>query len=394
MSGPLIDWTSGETSVSLGKQTPDAINIADALARYRAPIEQGMREALANAAHATRRAEATEALRLPLYGQIDYHLGWRNADFTPSEGNRGKLLRPSLTLLAAGLAGGDAAVARALPAAVAIELIHNFSLIHDDIEDGDEERHHRPTLWRVWGQPQAINTGDALFSLARMRLLEMARLGVDPSLALRLAAQVDAVCLELCEGQYLDMSFEARSDVTAAMYLDMIARKTAALMRCATELGARIGAPDDEALGERLSAFGQALGLAFQIRDDVLGIWQAKEQGKSAAGDLRRKKMSLPVIHAFDHASGDDRAALKAIYATPGPANAEQITQALDILERSGSRTRAFDALSEQLALARESLDAAIALAAARPNSDSQAIAIAGAALQAFITYISADAGA
>lgn len=380
--------------MSLGKQTPDAIGIADALARFRAQIEQGMRAALADAAQTTRRAEATETLRSSLYGQIDYHLGWRNADFTPSEGNRGKLLRPSLTLLAAELAGGDTAATRALPAAVAVELIHNFSLIHDDIEDGDEERHHRPTLWRVWGQPQAINTGDALFSLARMRLLELAQQGVDPALTLRLVGQVDAVCLELCEGQHLDMSYEGHDNVTVAMYLDMIARKTAALMRCSTELGARIAAPDDEALSERMSAFGQALGLAFQIRDDVLGIWQAQELGKSAAGDIRRKKMTLPVIHALEHASDNDRAALKAIYSATGPATAEQIAQALAILERSGSRARALDALSEQLAIARESLDTAITLAQARPASDPRATADAGAALGAFLAYISADAGA
>src|SRR6185437_4776037 len=279
----------------------------------RASIEQGMQEALASAARVTTRATATEELRASLYGQMDYHLGWRDASFIPSQGHRGKLLRPTLTLLAAELAGGSDAVTRALPAAVSVELVHNFSLIHDDIEDGDEERHHRPTLWRLWGQAQAINTGDALFALARMQLLGLVRRGVDPALTLSLAERLDAVCLELCEGQHLDMSFEARRDVTVAMYLDMIARKTAALMRCATELGGRIGAPADAQLGERLGAFGLALGLVFQIRDDLLGIWQAQELGKSAAGDVRRKKMSLPVIHALEHADQRDRAALTRI---------------------------------------------------------------------------------
>jgi geranylgeranyl diphosphate synthase type I len=377
--------------VTLGKNALQSTGIAAVLDRYRAPIEQGMREALATAARTTTRAAATEELRASLYDQIDYHLGWRDASFTPSQGHRGKLLRPTLTLLAAELAGGAEAVARALPAAVSIELIHNFSLIHDDIEDGDEERHHRPTLWRLWGQAQAINTGDALFSLARMQLLGLARRGVDPALALALAEQVDAVCLELCEGQHLDMRFEARRDVSVAMYLDMIARKTAALMRCATELGGRIGAPAEAALGERLGAFGQALGLAFQIRDDLLGIWQAKELGKTAAGDVRRKKMSLPVIHALEHADQRDRAALTRIYFRRGPASDEQITQALDILERSGARTRAHDALREQIDLARASLDAALTLAQRRPASDAR---VAADALGEFLAYISADAGA
>jgi geranylgeranyl diphosphate synthase type I len=380
--------------VTLGKKALQSTDIAAVLDRRRALIEQGMRAAIAASAQTTTHAAVTKELRASLYGQMDYHLGWRDATFAPSQGNRGKLLRPTLTLLAAELAGGEAAVERALPAAVAVELIHNFSLIHDDIEDGDESRHHRPTLWRIWGQPQAINTGDALFALARMQLLGLARRGVDAALTLRLAEQVDAVCLELCEGQHLDMSFEARRDVTVAMYLDMIARKTAALMRCATELGGRIGAPDDEALGERLGAFGQALGLAFQIRDDLLGIWQAQELGKSAAGDVRRKKMSLPVIHALEHANPQDHAALARIYFRPGPAKDEQITQALDILERSGARERAIEALREQLALTRAALDDALALAQTLPDNDARVASAAADALGEFVAYISADAGA
>ncbi|HEX8995984.1 MAG TPA: polyprenyl synthetase family protein [Ktedonobacterales bacterium] len=377
--------------MTLGKHALQSTDIAAVLDRYRGPIEQALREALTSSARATTRAAATEALLSTLYGQIEYHLGWRDARFNAIQGNPGKMLRPTLTLLAAELAGGSPAIERAMPAAVSIELIHNFSLIHDDIEDGDEERRHRATLWRLWGQAQAINTGDALFSLARMQLLGMARRGVDAALTLRLAEQVDGVCLELCEGQHLDMSFEARRDVTVAMYLDMIARKTAALMRCATEVGGRVGAPEDEELGDQLGAFGLALGLAFQIRDDLLGIWQAQELGKTAAGDVRRKKMSLPVIHALEHASDQDRDALQKIYFRPGPASDEQISEALDILERSGARTRAHEALREQLARARASLDAAIDLAERRSTGDSRE---AAQALGEFLSYIGADAGA
>lgn len=380
--------------MTLGKHALQSTDIAAVLERYRAPIEQGLRDALASSAQATTRAASTEALLSTLYGQIEYHLGWRDARFTLIQGNSGKLLRPTLTLLAAELAGGAQAVERAMPAAVTVELIHNFSLIHDDIEDGDEERRHRATLWRLWGQPQAINTGDALFSLARLQLLGLARRGVEPALILRLAEQVDTVCLELCEGQHLDMSFEARRNVTVAMYLDMIARKTAALMRCSTELGGRIGDPANEALGDRLGAFGLALGLAFQIRDDLLGIWQAQELGKTAAGDVRRKKMSLPVIHALEHASDQDRDALKRIYFRPGPASDEQITEALDILERSGARARAREALREQLALAQGALDAAIALAQRHEQGARDDASDPASALGEFLAYISADAGA
>lgn len=379
--------------MTLGKHALQSTDIAAVLDRYRAPIETGMREALAAAATATTPAAATEALRSSLYGQIDYHLGWRDATFKPSQGHRGKLLRPTLTLLAAELAGGDAAVIRALPAAVSVELIHNFSLIHDDIEDGDEMRHHRPTLWRNWGQAQAINTGDALFALARTQLLRLVERGVDAALTLRLAERLDTTCLELCEGQHLDMSFEGRRDVTVAMYLDMIARKTAALMRCGAELGGRIGAPADAALGARLGEFGRALGLGFQIRDDLLGIWKAQELGKSVAGDVRRKKMSLPIIHALEHAKPADRNALTRIYFRPGLADDDQIAAILEILERCGARARALEALREQLAIARTALDDALALAQRDARAaDQQTSASAAQALGEFVAYISADA--
>jgi geranylgeranyl diphosphate synthase, type I len=362
--------------------------IAEAVGRYRAKIEAGLRAAVSSAAESTPRAPESARTLASMYGQIEYHLGWRSADLSPEQGNPGKLLRPTLALLAAELVGGPEAVERALPAAVAVELIHNFSLIHDDIEDGDEARRRRPTLWKIWGQAQAINSGDALFSLARMRIWEMARLGVEPGLIVRLAGLVDQTCLELCEGQHLDMSFEGRREVTEAMYLDMIGRKTAALMSCAAEIGARIGAPEDEAPGDQLSAFGRALGLAFQLRDDVLGIWSAKDLGKSEAGDVRRKKMTLPVIHALERAVRADRDALAAIYAGSAPATDEQVTQALDILERSGARKRAYGALREQLDIATEALARARHATPARGASTGEA----GEALMSLVEFVRADA--
>jgi geranylgeranyl diphosphate synthase, type I len=248
-------------------------------------------------------------------------------------------------------------VRRALPAAVTVELIHNFSLVHDDIEDGDEERRHRPTLWKLWGVPQAINTGDGIFALARGGLWKLAERGVPAAVVVRLASLTDQTCLELCEGQYLDMSFEGRRDVTVDMYLDMIGRKTAALMACAMETGALLGAPDRMELGAAMARFGRALGLVFQLRDDLLGIWARQEElGKTPAGDLRRKKMSLPVIHALEHAGEDDAQALWSIYAEHGPATDQQIAQALAILLRTGARERVRGGIREQGALARAAL--------------------------------------
>ncbi len=356
-----------ESGVTVERVSPESVERA--LARHRSVISAGLQKSLSAV-----RADVhplTEAAPLldDFYGQIEYHLGWRHPDLTPAKHHPGKLLRPALVMfgceLAAGHAGADAPerderARRAVPAAVCVELIHNFSLVHDDIEDGDEERRHRPTLWKLWGLPQAVNTGDGIFAIARAALWRLADEGIDPRVLVRLAALVDRTCVELCEGQYLDMSYEGRLDVTEAMYLDMIGRKTASLMACSLEMGGRLGAPGDESVAAHLARFGRALGLAFQLRDDLLGIWAAEaELGKATAGDLRRKKMSLPVIAAFAHASAADQRTLRRIYGTKGEASAEQIEEVMGILERAGVRERVVEVLREQAAVARDALDAA-----------------------------------
>ena len=342
------------------------------LGRYRAQVNDELRAAVAQVNDELRAAASpTSPVRDALaefQGQIDYHFGWRHADLTPARLPSGKLLRPTLLLLACELAAGrhgadqaarEALARRAVPAGVSVELIHNFSLVHDDIEDGDEHRHHRATLWKLWGVPQAINTGDAIFAMARLALWRLLDANVPPAVVVSLATLVDRTCLELCEGQFLDMRFEGRRDITAAMYLEMIARKTAALMSCAAELGARLAAPDDAALAAQLARFGRSLGLAFQLRDDLLGIWAAEALGKSASGDLRRKKMSLPIIHALETATPEDREELSALYAEPGPATDAQIATILGILDRTGARARVRTALRDEAATARAALHAA-----------------------------------
>ena len=335
------------------------------LGRYRGMLGNALLQALQDARGAAPAQTSSQSRRLldDFYGQIEYHHGWRAPDLQPKAWQPGKLLRPTLLLLAcevaASQAGRDPAAAarQAVPAALAVEVVHNFSLIHDDIEDGDEERHHQPTLWKLWGVPQAINTGDAVFALARLQLRELSTRGVPAETALAVAARLDATSIELCEGQYLDMSFEGRRDVTVAMYLDMIGRKTAALMECAAAMGAQIGAPDDGALCERLGAFGRALGMGFQLRDDMLGIWSAVALGKSAGGDLRQKKMSLPVIAALEHGSPADQRTLTTIYDEPGPASDAQISTLLAILERTQARERTRTMLRKQCDEARTLLD-------------------------------------
>ncbi len=245
---------------------------------------------------------------------------------------------------------------RALPAAVAIELTHNFTLIYDDIEDSDAERRHRPTLWKLWGVPQAINAGDGMFSLARLILWNVLEKGVESDIAVKLGALLDSACLIVAQGQYLDISFEERLDISVSMYIDMISRKTAALMECALEMGARLGTRDVEII-ERLSTFGRAMGIAFQVRDDLLGVWATTaELGKTPAGDVYRRKKSLPVLHALEQADAHDQRTLHSIYQQEDPLTKEQVEQVLAIFERTHTKAYCQKFLVQQCQAAYDAL--------------------------------------
>ena len=265
-----------------------------------------------------------------LYEMVRYHLG-----LDGSGASGGKRMRPLLGLLAYSSIAGDHR--RALPGAAAVELGHNFSLVHDDIEDGDTERRHRPTLWTRHGIPQAINTGDALFSLSRIALHRLTDLGFSDRKVLRLMRLYDETCLALCEGQYIDISTTENDELmTVDGYLDMIGRKTAALIAASIEAGALLATDDDEVIA-RYRGFGWALGLAFQINDDLLGIWGAELTTGKAPSDVAHKKKTLPVIFAAEHAGPDDRARLLELYAAPEPTQAE-LAEIVAILERVGAR--------------------------------------------------------
>ena len=310
---------------------------------------------------------ATPDESFDFYAYMRYHLGWADATLAPAISNPGKLLRPTLLLLAYEAAGangqtGDTTadptsyLARALPAAAALELTHNFTLIHDDIEDSDVERRHRATLWKLWGIPQAINAGDGMFALARLALWGVLDRGVEPAIAAKLGAALDYACLVIAEGQFLDISFEECQIISVAAYLDMIRRKTAALMACSAEMGALLGTKDQRTIAS-LRDFGQAIGIAFQVRDDMLGIWASTvESGKTVAGDIYRRKKSLPILHALEHASPSDRHILNQIYSQETPVTLAQVHQVLGIFARAGTRTYCRDFLTEQCRLAHAAL--------------------------------------
>lgn len=276
---------------------------------------------------------------LPFYGMMAYHLGWQDASFRPTEGRVGKRLRPFLCLLAADAAGGE--WGRVLPAAAAVELVHNFSLIHDDIEDRSPLRRGRPTVWNLWGVPQALNAGDALFTLARSALLRLRRYGFPAETVLEAIALLDRAVLRLCEGQYLDLSFEGRLDVDEAAYLEMIEAKTAALLEAALELGALLGG-GDAATTAALRTYGYSLGMAFQVQDDILGIWGQEERtGKPWAADIVERKLGLPAVYALERAGPAGRSTLEQVYGGKGAVTEAEVVAVMAVLEEAGSRSYA-----------------------------------------------------
>ncbi len=286
-----------------------------------------------------------------VYEQCRYHLGLDGAT-----GVSGKRMRPLLGLLAYASITGDHR--GALPGAAAVELGHNFSLVHDDIEDNDSERRHRPTLWSLHGVPQAINTGDMLFSLSRVALHRLTDLGFGDGKVLRLMRLYDETCVALCEGQYIDIRTSESDEVMSVeLYFDMIGRKTAALIAASIEAGALL-ATDDEHVIDRYRAFGWDLGLAFQLNDDLLGIWGDEQTTGKEPTDVARRKKTLPVIYAVEHAGTEDRTRLIELYADHAP-SAEAVAEIVAILERTGAKdyTRTQARLHRDRALAE--LDAA-----------------------------------
>jgi geranylgeranyl diphosphate synthase type I len=285
-----------------------------------------------------------------LYEMMRYHLG------LDASGSSGKRMRPLLGLLAYSSIRGD--YHAALPGAAAVELGHNFSLVHDDIEDADRERRHRATLWAVHGIPQAINAGDMLFTLSRIALHRLSDLGFSDAKVLRLMRLYDMTCLALCEGQYLDIwASEGTEPMSVELYFDMIGRKTAALIAASVEAGA-ILATDDEKIIARYHAFGWALGVAFQLNDDLLGIWGDQAKTGKEPTDVARHKMTLPVIYAFEHAGPEDRARLEAIWRTDVPHDG-QVAEAVALIERLGGRDYTRDQARQHRDRALAELDAA-----------------------------------
>jgi 4-hydroxy-3-methylbut-2-enyl diphosphate reductase len=324
-AGPVVDGDRAVAASDVLRDLPDrtspppAARGADAAAVARQQLGAYSERVDREMAEVVEREVGDAWLR----SAVGYHLGWLDAQdgrFEPrtSPPAGGKKLRATLAVLAYRAAAATATAApvpappaddleRIVPLAAALELFHNWTLVHDDIEDGDRMRRGRPALWTVCGVAQAVNVGDAIHSLTGRCLARLGDRGVPGPQVAELMAEMSRTGVELTTGQARDLAFEATTDIDRHRYLEMVGGKTAALMRYATYGGAVLGSGDARAFGE----FGRRLGLAFQIRDDVLGIWGTDaEAGKPTGSDIRRRKKSLPVVLAFERTAEPDRSRL------------------------------------------------------------------------------------
>ena len=280
---------------------------------YIAVVENLMKDVLASVEQTS--AHIFGKHDLPVYGMVRYHLGWSTSDFKPFQYDGGKRLRPLICMHACAAAGGDPP--SAAPVAAAIEFLHNFTLVHDDIQDQSDTRRHRPTVWSLWGASQGINVGDAMFSLGQLAFLRSIESGLSYDRFGALARAYNEVSLRIVEGQVLDLGFEDRWSIGVDQYLEMIRGKTAAIVAFAAWSGALVSGVDFER-ADRFRQFGEALGLGFQVRDDILGIWgETSVTGKRKADDIRRRKKSLPIITLASVSSFDERTRLREIYQQP-----------------------------------------------------------------------------
>ncbi len=255
--------------------------------RYQADLDASMHKIVAS--QADQPADMGVMLR--------YALGWVDEHGTPYTGSTGKRIRPALVLSCAETINANWRLA--LPAAAAVELLHNFSLIHDDIQDNSPLRHNRPTVWKIWGEANAINAGDAMFTMA-YAALESLSSNISAQTVLQVWQIFNHTALELTRGQHLDMRFEHQNNVTVDEYLSMIKGKSAALLGACSQIGVLIASNDFD-LSTHYRDFGLNLGMAFQIRDDILGIWgDPSVTGKSVATDILSRKKSLPVLYGLD----------------------------------------------------------------------------------------------
>jgi geranylgeranyl diphosphate synthase type I len=278
-----------------------------------------------------------------------YQLGMYDVDGHRTGRVAGKLIRPAFTLLCAQAVGGRPE--DALPACAAIELLHNASLIHDDIMDGDEERRHRPTVWAKFGEPMAILAGDALIALGFEAIA-----GYQHPAAARSTAVLAATLRKLAVGQELDLRFESEATVSVDECLAMMGGKTGVLLGCSCRLGAAYASAPAE-WSVRFERFGYHLGIAFQLVDDLLGIWgDPRVTGKPVGSDLHARKKSAPVVAALTTTTTEARRIAER-YTNPRPLTGDEVTELADVIDEAGGRAWTRAEADRQVSLAWDLVD-------------------------------------
>ncbi|MBI2165989.1 MAG: polyprenyl synthetase family protein [Chloroflexi bacterium] len=294
--------------------------LPDQVARYREAIEEELRAIL-------------DGRDMLLYRMIRFHLGWVDEQGEPASGPPTERLRGFLCLATAEALEEE--VGKALPAAAGVELINSFVQVHKDIEDGNLERQHRPAVWWIWGPAQAINAGDGLHALGRLALFRLLEHGVPAETVFKAIQALDRACLKLCEGQFLDVTYQERVDLTPQAYMAMVEARAGALMGCAMELGAFLATGEDRVLRACREA-GTKLGVAFQLREDVLKLWGSGVLERPGADVLSKKKL-LPVVYAFHKADVHKKRELGNLY-VKRVLDAGDVVRVAAIVEEVGGR--------------------------------------------------------
>ena len=279
-----------------------------------------------------------------LYDLLRYHFGWVDERGNPADTNLVPLHHCGVFALSA----ADAVCGehkQAVPAASAVELAYNFVLVHNDVQAGRiDQSDDRPSIWWVWGPSQAINAGDGLHALARSALMRLNDTDVPAHTVLEALRSLDQACLTLCEGQYMDLTYQDQLMVAESDYFDMIRRKTGALSGCSAKVGALASAAEPR-VADALQMWGEKLGMALQIRGDIADLWGNRGDGFTASNVLNKKK-SLPLIHALQTASTATKRELGGIYMKrvlePGDS-----VRIVGMLEETGSREYAEECASK-----------------------------------------------
>ena len=301
--------------------------------------------------------EVFEDRRGFLYDVLRYHLGWVDQEGHPLPGGPELHFQGAVALAACEALSGD--FAPSLPAAAGVELVHNFTLVHGEVQAGRAEATDRPSIWWVWGPSQAINAGDGLHALGRTTIMRLGQRGAPPERVLSAVQSLDRACLTLCEGQYMDLEFQDQMMVSSSAFMDMIDRKAGALAGCAAESGALAAG----ATGPVCSAFremGRKLGAAWQIARDIDDLWGEHGDGVTPSNILSKKK-SLPLIHTLEQAGVGVKRELGSIY-MKRVLEPEDARRLIEVLDGSGARpaseAKAAELVEEGLSAARDSVGA------------------------------------